>query len=179
MFTTANTARRTLSPRVGYALSVVLVGLGLFASGVPSALYGTYQQMWGFSPLVLTLVYATYAFGVLTTLLLAGRLSDQAGRRPVLLGALTALMVATGVFLLADSVVWLFVARAVQGLATGAAVSAASAALFDLHPTRDPRAVSLANGVASTVGTGLGVLVSGALIELLPAPLVVPYVVLF
>jgi hypothetical protein len=28
-------------------------------------------------PLVLTLVYATYAFGVLATLLLAGRLSDD------------------------------------------------------------------------------------------------------
>src|SRR5262245_66473520 len=89
------TTRRTASPRAAYALAVVLVGLGLFASGVPSALYGTYQELWGFSPLVLTLVYATYAFGVLTTLLLAGRLSDQVGRRAVLLGALTALMAAT------------------------------------------------------------------------------------
>jgi len=52
----------------------------------------------------MTLVYATYAFGVLTTLTLAGRVSDQVGRRPVLLVALGTLMGATVVFMLADSV---------------------------------------------------------------------------
>ena len=36
-------------------------------------------------------------------------------------------------FMVADSVVWLFVARGVQGLATGLALGAASAALLDLH----------------------------------------------
>src|SRR5262245_13010815 len=107
--------RRTLSTRAGYVLAAALVGLSLFASGVPSALYGTYQELWGFSPLVLTLVYAVYAFGVLTTLLVAGRLSDQVGRRAVLLGSIGALMVATVLFVLAGSVVWLFVARALQG----------------------------------------------------------------
>jgi MFS family permease len=37
----------------------------------------------------------------------------------------------TVLFMLAQSVAWLFVARAIQGLATGAALSAASAALLD------------------------------------------------
>jgi predicted MFS family arabinose efflux permease len=171
--------RRTLSPRVSYALAALIIGLALFAAGVPSPLYGIYRELWGFSPLVLTLVYAIYAFGVLTTLILAGRLSDEVGRRPVLLVALGVLMGATVLFILATSVVWLFVARALQGLATGAALSAASAALLDLHPRRDPVGVSLANGVASSAGLGLGVLVSAALVELLPAPRVVPYIVLF
>ena len=57
--------RRTLSPGVAYALAAVIIGLALFASGVPSPLYATYRELWGFSPLVLTLVYASYAFGVL------------------------------------------------------------------------------------------------------------------
>jgi MFS family permease len=171
-------SRRTLSPRIAYALAAALVGLALFASGVPSPLYGIYRQLWDFSPLVLTLVYATYAFGVLTTLILAGRLSDEVGRRPVLLGALGVLMVATVLFILAHSLVWLFVARALQGLATGTMLSAASAALLELHPRRDTASVSLANGVASTTGTGLGVLVSAALVQLLPAPRVLPFVAL-
>ena len=88
-------------------------------------------------------------------------------------------MGATVLFILADSVVWLFVARAVQGLATGAALSAAGAALLELHPRRDPVGVSLANGVASAGGLGLGVLVSAALVELLPAPRVLPFIALF
>src|SRR3954452_1054067 len=171
--------RTTLSPRLAFALVAAIIGLALFASGTPSPLYGTYRELWGFSSLVLTLVYATYAFGVLGALILAGRVSDQVGRRPVLLVALAALMGATVVFMLADSVVWLFVARGVQGLATGLALGAASAALLDLHPRRDPAGVGLTNGVVSAGGMGLGVLVSATLVQLLPAPRVLPYVALF
>jgi predicted MFS family arabinose efflux permease len=170
--------RRALSQGTAYALVAGIIGLALFASGTPSPLYGIYRTLWGFSPVVLTLVYATYAFGVLTTLVLAGRLSDEVGRRPVLLVALGVLMGSTVLFMLADSVVWLFVARGVQGLATGAALSAASASLLDLHARRDPAGVGLTNGVVSTGGMGLGVLVSAAFVELLPAPRVLPYVAL-
>ena len=170
--------RRTLPGPVAYALAAAVIGLALYGSGTPSPLYGTYRELWGFSPVVLTLVYATYAFGVLTTLILAGRLSDEIGRRPVLLGALGTLMGATVLFMFADSVVWLFVARGIQGLATGAALSAAAAALLDLHPRRDTAGVGLANGVVSAGGMGLGVLVSAALVELAPAPRVVPYALL-
>src|SRR3954454_18077162 len=171
-------ARRTLPPAGAYALAGAIIGLALFASGTPSPIYGIYRELWGFSPLVLTLVYATYAFGVLAALLLAGRVSDDVGRRPVLLAALATLMGATVLFVVADSVVWLFVARGVQGVATGLALGAASAALLDLHPRRDPASAGLANGVASTAGMGLGVLVSATLAQLLPAPRVLPYVAL-
>jgi len=123
-------------------------------------------------------VYGTYAIGVLVALLLAGRISDDVGRRPVLLVALAALMGSTVLFMIADSVVWLFAARAVQGLATGLALGAASAALLDLHPRRHAAGVGLTNGVVSAGGLGLGVLVSAALVELAPAPRVLPYVAL-
>jgi MFS family permease len=170
--------RRTLSPRLAYALAGAVIGLALFASITPSPLYGIYSQLWGFSPVVLTLIYGTYAFGVLTTLILAGRVSDEVGRRPVLLVALATLLVTTVLYMLADSVAWLFVARGLQGLATGLALAAASAALLDLHPRRDPAGVGLTNGVVSAGGIGLGMLVSATAVQLLPAPRVVPYVIL-
>ncbi len=170
--------RRTLSPRLAYAHVAGAIGLALFASSTPSPLYGTYRALWGFSPVVLTLIYATYAIGVLGALLVAGRMSDEAGRRPVLIVSLAALMAASVLFMLATSVAWLFVARALQGLATGLVLSAASAALLDLHPRRDAAGVGLTNGVVSAAGLGLGALVSGVLVELLPAPRVLPYVVL-
>jgi len=169
----------TLSPGLAYALSGGIIGLALFASGTPSPLYGIYRQLWGFSPVVLTLIYSTYAFGVLASLILAGRISDDVGRRPVLLAALGTLLATTVLFMVADSVAWLFVARGLQGLATGLALGAASAALLDLHPRRDPAGVGLTNGVVSAAGMGLGVLVSATLVELLPAPRVLPYVLLF
>src|SRR3954452_23928866 len=130
--------RRTLSPRLAYALAASVIGLALFASVTPSPLYGIYSQLWDFSPAILTLVYGTYAFGVLTTLVLAGRLSDEVGRRPVLLIALGTLLATSLIYMVADSVACLFVARGLQGLATGLALAAASAALLDLHPRRDP-----------------------------------------
>ncbi len=170
--------RRTLSPPLAYGLVTAVIGLALFASITPSPLYGTYRELWGFSPLVLTLVYGVYAFGVLTSLLLAGRVSDDVGRRPVLLVSLGTLMATTLVFMAADSVVWLFLARGLQGLATGLALGAASAAMLDLHPRRDPAGVGLANGVVSAAGLGVGMLASSAIVEVLPAPRVLPYVLL-
>ncbi|PZS26773.1 MAG: MFS transporter [Pseudonocardiales bacterium] len=171
-------ARRRLSPPAAYVLAASVIGLALFASATPSPLYGIYRAMWGFTPVVLTLVYATYAFGVLISLIVAGHVSDDIGRRPVLLLALGALMLSTGLFMAADSVGWLFAARGLQGLATGLALSAASAALLDLHPRRDAGAVGLTNGVVSAAGMGLGVLASAAIVELLPAPRILPYVLL-
>jgi len=170
--------RRVLPNRMGYALAAGVIGLGLFASVTPSPLYRAYSVLWHFSPLTLTLIYATYAFGVLASLLLFGGVSDDVGRRPVLLGALGALMAATVLFMLADSAAWLFVARGIQGLATGAALSAASATLLDLHPRRDPAGVGLTNGTAAAAGIGLGALVSSSLVRIGWEPRVLPYALL-
>src|SRR5438876_5895301 len=170
--------RRTLSNPVAYALAAGVIGLGLFASVTPSPLYRSHSVLWHFSPLTLTLIYATYAFGVLATLLFAGGVSDVVGRRPVLLVALGGLTASTALFLLADSAAWLFVARGVQGLATGAALSAASAALLDLHPRRDPAGVGLTNATAAAGGIGLGMVVSSSLVEIGWEPRLLPYLVL-
>jgi len=170
--------RRTLSERTGFVVAAAVIGLGLFASVTPSPLYRTYSVLWHFSPLTLTLVYATYAFGVLAALLLLGGVSDDVGRRPVLLVALAMLMGSTVLFMLAESAAWLFVARGLQGLATGAALSAASAALLDLHPRRDPAGVGLTNALAAAGGLGLGMLVSSAIVQLGTDPRLLPYVVL-
>lgn len=170
-------ARRALPHPVAYAHAAAVIGLCLFASVVPSPLYHSYAVLWGFSPLTLTLIFATYAFGVLAALLLVGRVSDQVGRRPVLLAALGTLMVSSLLYIVADGTPWLFVARGVQGVATGAAISTASAALLDLHVRRDPVSVGLMNGVASAAGLGLGSLVSSGLVQAGAAPRTLPYVV--
>jgi len=167
--------RRILPNRLAYPLAASVIGLGLFASATPSPLYHAYSVLWHFSPLTLTLIYATYAFGVLASLLLVGGVSDDVGRRPVLLVALAGLIAATVLFMLADSAAWLFVARGIQGVSTGAALSAASAALLDLHPRRDPAGAGLTNGVAATLGIGLGILVSSSLVWIGWEPRVLPY----
>jgi len=108
----------------------------------------------------------------------AGGVSDVVGRRPVLLVALGGLMASTALFLLAGSVEWLFVARGVQGLATGAALSAASAALLDLHPRPAPAGVGLTHATVAVGGIGLGMLVSSSLVQIGWEPRLLPYLVL-
>ena len=176
--TIARPDARALPAGVAYWHAAAVIGLCLFASVVPSPLYHLYAVAWRFSPLTVTLIYATYAFGVLAALLIAGRVSDQIGRRPVLLASLATLMVSSVLFIAARSTPWLFVARGVQGLATGAALSAASAALLDLRGRRDLVSAGLANAVASAAGLGLGQLASSALVESGTAPRTLPYVLL-
>src|SRR3712207_2002677 len=103
----AGTVDATARAAVGFAVAAYVIGLGFFASVVPSPLYQTYEERWGFSSLTLTLIYATYAFGVLAALLLAGQVSDDVGRRPVLLTALSGLAASTLLFLFASSTWWL------------------------------------------------------------------------
>src|SRR4051812_44414901 len=55
---------------------------------VPIPLWPLYQQRDGFDTFVITVVFAVYALGVVTSLLLAGRLSDRHGRRAILLPAI-------------------------------------------------------------------------------------------
>jgi MFS family permease len=174
----ARRRRRVLPQRTAYTLAAAMIGLCLFGSVVPSPLYPLYAAAWHFSALTVTLIYATYAFGVLAALLLAGRVSDRIGRRPVLLTSVGGLMVAWLLFIAAQSTAWLFVARGLQGLATGAALSAASAALLDLHWRHDPVGAGLANAVASCAGLGVGLLISSALVQAGPAPRTLPFVLL-
>jgi predicted MFS family arabinose efflux permease len=178
MNSAARPERRTLPPTLAYWLVAAIIGLALFASATPSPIYALYREEWGFSSFALTAVFAVYAIGVLAALLLAGRISDDVGRRPVLIGSLAALLVSTGLFLAADSVAWLFAARALQGVATGVAMGSAGAALLDLHPRRDTHSAGLANGVASSAGMGLGALLSSVLVQYVPLPQRTPYLVL-
>ena len=165
MSVTVLAPNRRLAPPLDFALVAGIIALALFASATPSPLYADYAATWHFSTPVLTAVYAVYAVGVLTTLLL--------------IGALIALLFATVLFMLAQSVVWLFAARGLQGLATGAAIGAAGAAMLDLHPRGDAVHAGLVNGVGSALGIGFGAAVSSVLVQEAPDPHVTPFVLLF
>jgi predicted MFS family arabinose efflux permease len=157
-----------------FALQVSVVVFFLAASAAPTPLYALYQARWGFSPITTTIVFGIYAVAVLAALLTVGSLSDHVGRRPVLLAALAGQAAAMVVFATASGVPELMAARVIQGLATGAAAGAIGAGLLDLHRTRG----TLANAVAPVTGTATGALGSGLLVQYLPDPSRLVYLVL-
>jgi MFS family permease len=165
-------ATPTAAPRRSRVFAAVgaIVVLFLAASSAPSPLYVVYQQQWGFTASVLTVVFAIYVVGLLGSLLVVGALSDHVGRRPVLAASILLEIVALVLFLLAGNVAVLAVARLVQGVATGAAITTLGATLVDLEPAHARGRAGVVNSVAPTAGLALGALGCGALIEFGPAP---------
>jgi MFS family permease len=171
---TATTPTRTsrLSTTASLALLASLVISFLAASAVPTPLYAVYQAEWGFSPITTTVVFGVYALAVLVALLVLGRISDHIGRRPVLLAGLLGQTVSMLVFATAAGVPELLLARVLQGIATGAALGAIGAGLLDLDRGRG----SVLNSVAPGAGTATGALLSGLVVQFLPAPTHLVYV---
>lgn len=56
----------------------------LLAANLATPLYAVYARKFGFSTVVLALVFAVYALVLIPALLLFGQLSDRLGRRPVI-----------------------------------------------------------------------------------------------
>ena len=109
----------------------------LLGSNLPTPLYAVYRERFGFSSVVLTLVFATYMIVLVPTLLLCGQLSDRVGRKRVVAAGLLTAAVGLGLFATATDTAWLFAARAVQGLSVGMVTGAATAGLVELEPHGD------------------------------------------
>ena len=164
-------ATRGALPRAGaFWLVAATTAALLAASSAPSPLYPVLQAEFGFSAITLTAIFAVYVLALLFSLLTVGRLSDFIGRRPVLASALVVEAAAMAVFLDANGVGALVVARAVQGLATGAAVGVLGAYLLDLQPGDGSRLGSLVNSAAPMAGLGVGAVGTGLLVQYAPHP---------
>lgn len=173
---TGRELNETETQRWAYGLVLVLSGIALGVSGMPAPLYGMYESLWHISPFTTTVVFGVYAATALVAVLVSGRISDVIGRKPVLLFALGTMLVGLAVFLTADNVAMLMLARAFHGAAVGSIVVSGAAALLDLRPHRSVRSGQL-SGVAFNVGISAAILGSALLAEYVPHPLRTPYAV--
>jgi len=148
-----------------YALATVYAG-----STLPTPLYLDYRHAFGFSDIVLTLIYASYVLGNLTALFAFGRLSDQLGRRTVTLSALGIAVASTLLFGFAASTAWLFGARIFSGPAIGIAAGTLTAWIAELHPAGKEGA-TIVTAAFNLAGLGAGAIVTGLLSRYGPSPL--------
>jgi MFS family permease len=155
--------------------------LNLAFSAVPTPLYAIYQQRDHFSTLMITVVYAVYAVGVMVSLFLGGHVSDWVGRRRVLVPAIAVNAASALLFIAVPSLPGLLIARVISGVSIGLTTGTATAYLAELHlgagghpAGRRPQVVATASNLG---GIGVGPLGAGLLAQFVPFPLVVPYVV--
>ena len=176
---TGRATSRRLSRNASYWTAAFVIAICLWGSGAPSLLYPVYAAAWHLTPTVVTTVFAAYPLALVVMLFVAGGVSDRIGRRATMLAGLIAMAAATLAFLFATDLAWLYVGRALQGVATGLALSAAGAALLDNDVKRSPVRVGSTTMLANASGLTLAAVVTGALVQYAPLPRHLTFAVLF
>jgi MFS family permease len=171
----AKRTKRVAPRRVAFWLAALILSVTMLGTTLPTPLYVIYQAQWHFSDAIVTVTFAVYAAAVLATLLLAGRSSDQAGRKPVLAAALACSALSTVVFILAPNVEVLIVGRILSGLSAGLMTGTATAGLTELVPASASRRASLVATAANMGGLGLGPLIAGLFAQSAPHPTVLVF----
>ncbi len=166
-----------MSNRLSIAIVVYVVMLGAFANNAVSTTYVLYEKRFGLTSLTITMVFATYAVATLVALTLFGRLSDDIGRKPLLIAGTCLVISSTVIFLFARGPIDLYLGRAVMGLATGTLTAAGSAALVELQQDHDSQRASLLTTLGFLTGAALGPLIFGGLEQYLAHPLTTPFLV--
>jgi MFS family permease len=158
--------RGTLSTSVTIS-AAVLAAMTFSASGAaPTPLYHLYEQSFGLTPFMVTIVFAAYVLSLLMALLTVGSLSDYIGRRPTILAALVMNVAAMAMFMTAHSVAALIAARALQGFATGFATATLGAAILDIDRKRG----NVLNSITAFTGLTAGTLGAAILVTYAPYP---------
>ena len=146
-------------------------------STLPTPLYPLYEQTFHFSQIVLTVIYAVYVVGTVTAMFFFGRLSDQVGRRLVVLISLGIAAAGALVFAFAQGTWWLFPARILSGLGIALVSGAATAWIVESEPDEDKAAATQIAIGANSLGLAIGSLMAGILAQYAPSPLRLSYLV--
>lgn len=163
----SGTAPRTAGrSRLGFPLAVAAQILMAAGASAPSPFYPVLAHDIGFDAIVISAVFAVYAGSLLLTLLTAGSLSDHIGRRPVVVAGFVLLAGSMLLFWHADAVAVLFLARILQGVASGLLLSALSATALDFAPGGRAGVAALWNALSPGIGLALGALVSAVMLDL-------------
>ena len=96
---------------------IVIVFVDLLGLSIIIPLLPFYAETFGASPVVIGLLFAAYSLAQLVAAPVLGALSDRFGRRPVLIFSLIGTVVSFAMLAVAHSMVMLFAARVIDGVA--------------------------------------------------------------
>jgi len=149
--------QQALMAMVGIGLVNMLVALD--QTVVSTALPSIVSELKGFE--YYAWIANAYLLASIVTVPIFGRLGDFFGRKPFVVGAVILFTVASMLCGLANSMVFLVVARALQGIGGGMMVATAFASIPDLFPDTRARVrwqvvMAAAYGIGTAAGPSLG-----------------------
>ncbi|MCL1599654.1 MAG: MFS transporter, partial [Actinomycetia bacterium] len=154
---TSDTSKKSV-PR-GFWTVWTSVALDLLGFGIIIPILPLYASDFGASPFVIGLLLASYSLAQFIFSPIWGRVSDKAGRKPVLVVTLVGSAIGSLVLGLAGSILVLFVGRIIDGI-SGASVAVARAVVADTADEKDrPRLMGYlgaAFGIGFVLGPALG-----------------------
>lgn len=164
------TKRRSPLVIIFITIFIDLVGFGIVIPVLP-----LYAERYGASETTIGILLATYSAMQFVFAPILGKLSDRVGRRPVLLvsligtsigflimGFAPSMPVGLALFGLAPTLVWLFVARMIDGI-SGGNISTAQAYIADVTPPEERSKGMGLIGAAFGLGFVFGPMIGGML----------------
>ncbi len=142
-----------------------------------------YESLDHYSPWQANLLLGMYVFGLVPALLVTAAISDQHGRKPVLIGGLIVGIAGSALLALGlHYFVLLCVGRALAGAGVGVAMSVGTSWIKELStppfdPTPSAGVGARRPSLTLTLGFGIGAAVTGVLAQSAPAPGQLPYLV--
>lgn len=152
------------------ALVLFAIGTSLITPLIP-----LYKDELGFNDTTVTLFLVCYVVALVPSMLTLGQLSDRVGRKGVLIFALVVLAIAQVYLATQPPLGGLLIARALQGLATGAFFGTCTAFLVDAAPIGRRESVATLSSISVRGGLGLGPGIGGVFAEYFPVPLRTPF----
>ena len=156
---------------VSFALCIGTIGTAL-----ASPLYPIYQHLWNLMPSDITLIFVSYMFGCLTTLLFLGRTSNTIGYVKTMQIGLVFIIIGLIFSIYAQNAFWLSIGRFIIGIASGLMTTSALLGLIQNVPDSHKQIAPQLSSIITAIGFGLGPLVGGSIAQFSSMPLVSPYI---
>lgn len=162
--TTAQLIRRGKAQRVFSLFAVSFAFLMVFAgAAVPIPLYAEYRAAFGITDADISIAMTIYTIGEISMLCFLGTISDAFGRKPMTLLALAFSAAGCVAFILLRGPLTLMLARGLQGISCGLAMSSISAWIVDSSKSNLRLVGTLMAGSGPLIGLTIGSLGIGAL----------------
>lgn len=171
----SDTSTQRSPGRLSFLLVTFAFLMAMLGTTLPTPLYPIYQTRMGYSQIIITVIFAAYAVGVIAALIAFGGWSDQLGRRRLLMAGLALAIASNVVFLSSPQLIPLLIGRLLSGLSAGIFTGTATVAVIEQAPSEWQKGATLTATATNVMGLGLGPLVAGVLAQYAIWPLHLPY----